>query len=91
MYLLPQHCLQCLNKCQPEHGRRIGIQADLKDVAVSVIGPELSHEARDHLVQVSEGGDASLKAGWLVEEQVLWREQQILFQYAWDGGGSKFC
>ncbi len=71
MYLLSQHGLQCLDKCQPEHWRRIGVEADLKDVAVSVVGPELGHEAGDHVILVREGGDAGLEAGRLVEEQVL--------------------
>ena len=67
-YLLSQHGLQCLDKRQPEDGRRIRVEADLKDVAVSVVGPKLGHKASDHLVLVCECGDAGLKAGRLVEE-----------------------
>ena len=74
-YLLSQHSLQCLDKRQPEDGRRVGVEADLKDVAVSVVGPELGHEACDHVVLVRERGNASLKARRLMEEQVLRRKQ----------------
>ena len=70
-YLLSQHSLQCLDKRQPEDGRRIRVEANLKDVAVSVVGPELGHKARDHVVLVRECGDAGLKAGRLMEEQIL--------------------
>ena len=52
----------------------------MKDVAVSVVGPELSHEACDHEVLIREGGDAGLLARRLVKEEVLRRKQQVLFQ-----------
>ena len=43
-------------------------------MTVSVVGSELSHEASDHLVNVGEGGDPSLEAGRLMQEQVVRRE-----------------
>ena len=79
IYLLSQYCLQCLDKCQPEHRRGIGIEADLEDVAVSVVGPELGHETCDHVILVREGGDTRLAARQLVEEQVLRGKQQVLY------------
>ena len=79
IYLLSQYCLQCLDKCQPEHWRGVGIEADLEDVAVSVVGPELGHETCDHVILVREGGDTRLAARQLVEEQVLRGKQQVLY------------
>ena len=79
-HLFSQHRLQCLNKGQSKDRRRLGVKADLKDVAVSMVGPELCHKACDHVILVCEGRDASLKAGRLVEEQVLRGKQQVLFQ-----------
>ena len=47
-------------------------------MTVPMVGSELCYEAGDHVLDVGERWDAGLEARWLVEEQVLWGEQQVL-------------
>lgn len=50
-------------------------------MTVAVIGSELSNDARDHHIQVTECGDASLGAGRLIEDGRGRGEKKVLCVY----------
>ena len=63
---LSQDSVHGIHKGHSEDSGGVRVQADVEDVAVSVVASELSHQAVHHQVPVGEGGDASLEAAGVV-------------------------
>ena len=70
--------MQALHKGQSEGSRRGGIETDGEDVGVSMVETKLCSQTGHHELKVSEGWDACLYAGRLVEEGGAWGEEKML-------------
>ena len=73
-----EHSVQALHKSQSKGSRGGIVKTDGEDVGVSMVETKLCSQAGHHELKVSEGWDARLYAGGLVEEGTTWGKEKML-------------